>query len=165
MLIQRRDKIGHAYLNAINPVVNVALDGSGALTFDNAAVAAGVAEAPAGGYVVHWSRFDNNTGTATDDRHVDSRRERPHAGAGVAADGARLPTSRSRSAPFSRSTRPGACRSALSSAAPPDGASSGSSACRRARGFPSRTRGSGLSRKSCATGFSRKIASRTGSSA
>ena len=73
MLIQRRDKIAHAYLNAINPVVNVALDGSGALTFDNAAVGAGVAEAPAGGYVVHWSRFDNNTGTATRDRHVDSR--------------------------------------------------------------------------------------------
>ena len=66
MLIQRRDKIAHAYLKAINPVVNVALDGSGALTFDNAAVGAGVAEAPAGGYVVHWSRFDNNTGTATE---------------------------------------------------------------------------------------------------
>ena len=38
VLIQRRDKIAHAYLKAINPVVNVALDGSGALTFDNAAV-------------------------------------------------------------------------------------------------------------------------------
>ena len=66
VLIQRRDQIAHVYLKAINPVVNVALDGSGALTFDNAAVGAGVAEAPAGGYVVHWSRFDNNTGTATE---------------------------------------------------------------------------------------------------
>ena len=89
VLIQRRDKIAHAYLNAINPVVNVALDGSGALTFDNAAVGAGVAEAPAGGYVVHWSRFDNNTGTATEIGTSTADRERPHAGP-VTAGGARL---------------------------------------------------------------------------
>jgi hypothetical protein len=66
VLIQRRDKIAHAYLNAINPVINVALDGGGALTFDNAAVQAGVANPPAGGYVVQWARFDNNTGTVTE---------------------------------------------------------------------------------------------------
>ena len=66
VLIQRRDKIAHAYLNAINPVINVALDGGGALTFDNAAVQAGVANPPAGGYVVQWARFDNNTGAATE---------------------------------------------------------------------------------------------------
>jgi hypothetical protein len=65
VLIQRRDKIGHTYLTAINPVVNVALDQSGTLTFENAAVAAGVAPAPAGGYVMQWARFDNNTGVTT----------------------------------------------------------------------------------------------------
>ncbi|HZA33933.1 MAG TPA: hypothetical protein VE505_03340, partial [Vicinamibacterales bacterium] len=66
-LIQRRDAIGRTYLTAINPVVNVALSESGLLTFDNAAVSAGVAPAPAGGYVVRWARFDNNTGGTTAD--------------------------------------------------------------------------------------------------
>ena len=42
-----------------------------------------------------------------------------------------MPTSGSRSAPFSRSTPPGERRSPLSSAAPADGASSGSTAFRR----------------------------------
>jgi hypothetical protein len=62
VLIERRDKIGSAYLNAINPVIDVALAADGRLTFGNAAVAAGVGTAPAGGYVVQWARFDNNTG-------------------------------------------------------------------------------------------------------
>jgi hypothetical protein len=65
VLIERRDKIGRTYLNAINPVVNVALDESGALTFDNAAVKAGVATAPGGGYQIQWARFDNATGQTT----------------------------------------------------------------------------------------------------
>jgi hypothetical protein len=65
VLIQRRDKIGRTYLNAVNPVVSVALDGDGGLTFDNAAVSGGVATAPAGGYAIHWARFDNGTGDAT----------------------------------------------------------------------------------------------------
>ena len=64
MLIQRRDKIGQAYLNAINPVVNVALQESGELSFDNAAVAAGVGKAPNAGYLIHWARFDNTTNQA-----------------------------------------------------------------------------------------------------
>jgi hypothetical protein len=65
ILIQRRDKIGKAYLNAINPVVNLALDAGGTLTFDNAAVDAHVANEPASGYVVGWFTFDNATGTTT----------------------------------------------------------------------------------------------------
>ena len=78
VLIQRRDKIGKAYLNAINPVINPALDAGNTLTFENAAVAAGVASEPASGYTVRWFTFDNATGNsapigsaaATTDRHV-----------------------------------------------------------------------------------------------
>jgi hypothetical protein len=66
VLIERRDAIGDAYLNAINPVVDVKLDETGTLTFDNAACRTGVAVVPAGGYVIQWARFDNNTGTSTE---------------------------------------------------------------------------------------------------
>ena len=65
VLIQRRDKIGKVYLNAINPVSNFALDADDTLTFENAAVTAGVSDEPSGGYVVSWSRFDNTTGETT----------------------------------------------------------------------------------------------------
>jgi hypothetical protein len=60
-LIKRRNKIGKAYLTKINPVVDPALDASGALTFGNAAVQHGVANAPRG-YAATWYAFDNATG-------------------------------------------------------------------------------------------------------
>ena len=65
VLIQRRDAIGRTYLNAINPVVDFALDTGGTLSFENAAVAAGVGVEPERGYAVDWATFDNSTGTAT----------------------------------------------------------------------------------------------------
>ena len=51
VLIERRDAIGRTYLNAINPVSTSRLDADGTLTFENAAVMAGVGAEPAGGYV------------------------------------------------------------------------------------------------------------------
>jgi hypothetical protein len=63
-LIARRDAIGRSWLTDVNPVIDPALDASGALTFRNAAVAAGVAKPPAS-YEVAWYTFDNATGGAT----------------------------------------------------------------------------------------------------
>jgi hypothetical protein len=62
IMIKRRDKILAAYLPAVNPIVSPRLDG-GRLTFENAAVAAGVAERPER-YRAEWYEFDNATGTA-----------------------------------------------------------------------------------------------------
>ncbi|MCC7417540.1 MAG: hypothetical protein IT176_10405 [Acidobacteria bacterium] len=61
VLIKRRDAIGRAYLPAINPIIDPALDGAGVVTFRNAAVDAGVEAAPAG-YTAAWFAFDNATG-------------------------------------------------------------------------------------------------------
>jgi hypothetical protein len=64
VLIKRRDKIGHTWLTNINPLVDFALDASGTMRFANAAVAAGVADAPRE-YRVRWATFDNASHTAT----------------------------------------------------------------------------------------------------
>ena len=61
-LIARRDAIGLAWLTNVNPVVDPALDGSGQLTFANAAVNAGFGKPPAS-YQIAWQLFDNATGT------------------------------------------------------------------------------------------------------
>jgi hypothetical protein len=61
-LLERRAKVLSTWLNATNPIVNVALSRAGELTFENAAERAGVAK-PAERYHVQWSRLDNPTGT------------------------------------------------------------------------------------------------------
>ena len=58
VLIKRRDKIGQAWLTNINPVVDARMDANGVMEFANAAVAAGVADAPRE-YRVQWGTFDN----------------------------------------------------------------------------------------------------------
>lgn len=65
VLIARRDRIGEAYLPAINPIVDVALDPDDVLTFGNAAVEAGVAAAPGRGYRGEWYLFNNATRAST----------------------------------------------------------------------------------------------------
>jgi len=62
IVIQRRDKILRTYLPAVNPIVAPRLDVNGRLSFDNAAVAAGVARPPQT-YRAAWFEFDNATGT------------------------------------------------------------------------------------------------------
>jgi hypothetical protein len=60
-LIKRRDKVLKSWLTGVNPIVNPVLASDGVLTFENAAVAAGVTSAPAS-YLLNWSRFDNAVG-------------------------------------------------------------------------------------------------------
>ncbi|MBA3270597.1 MAG: hypothetical protein H0T71_08785 [Acidobacteria bacterium] len=61
-LLKRRQKVLATWLNGVNPVVDLALSSTGELTFGNAAVAAGVADA-ATGYTLQWFRFDNDSDT------------------------------------------------------------------------------------------------------
>jgi hypothetical protein len=60
-LIARRDKVLRAWLTGVNPIVEPRLTPDGVLSFENAAVAAGIASAPTT-YVLTWSRFDNAAG-------------------------------------------------------------------------------------------------------
>lgn len=60
-LLERREKIGRAWLTAVNPVADPVLAGTGELTFRNPAAEYGFAAAPAA-YDVKWFRFDNRTG-------------------------------------------------------------------------------------------------------
>ena len=59
VLIKRRNKIGQAYLSRVNPLVRFSLTPSDVLTFENAAVKAGVAKAPSS-YVATWFEFNNS---------------------------------------------------------------------------------------------------------
>ncbi len=63
-LIERRDKIGRAWLTSINPIVDPALAEDGTLTFQNPAVEFTFAPEPSG-YHVAWFRFDNLTGESS----------------------------------------------------------------------------------------------------
>jgi hypothetical protein len=65
ILVQRRNKIAQAYLNAVNPLVDFALSADGQLTFKNAAIDAGVGRPPASGYQGVWASLDNETDVAT----------------------------------------------------------------------------------------------------
>jgi hypothetical protein len=64
VLIKRRNSIGQTYYTRINPLVNFRLDSSGVLTFENAAVQAGIVEAK-NAYKAVWSIFNNDTGALT----------------------------------------------------------------------------------------------------
>ena len=63
VLIERRDKIKNIYLTHVNPIVNPRLDAKG-LTFENAAVAGGVAKGSIA-YRASWMVFNNATGATT----------------------------------------------------------------------------------------------------
>jgi hypothetical protein len=60
-LITRRDKVLRTWLTGVNPLVAPALGADGMLTFENAAVRAGLTTPPAS-YRIAWHAFDNTLG-------------------------------------------------------------------------------------------------------
>ena len=65
VIIKRRDKVLRRWLTHVNPVVDLELAGDGALSFANAATAAGAAP-PAERYTLQWFRLDNAADMRTD---------------------------------------------------------------------------------------------------
>jgi len=89
VIMKRRDRIAQAYLPAINPVVDPKLAADGTLTFQNAAVEAGVAEMPTA-YTAAWSWFDNATGATRPIGATTSAKTTVAAPAGFSRDGGRF---------------------------------------------------------------------------
>jgi hypothetical protein len=81
-LIERRDKIGRAWLTAVNPIVDPTLSDNGTLTFRNLAADLKCAPAPET-YHVAWYRFDNTTGESTAAGVADTTTEQVAAPAAV----------------------------------------------------------------------------------
>ena len=81
-LIARRDKVLRTWLTGVNPIVEPQLSAAGVLTFENAAVSAGVATAPTG-YVLTWSRStmppDAAVGPSEEQRVTGPRADAPPA--------------------------------------------------------------------------------------
>jgi hypothetical protein len=64
-LIKRRDKVLRTWLNGVNPVVDLAMTRAGGLTWANASIHAGVADAPQS-YTLRWFELDNTTDARRD---------------------------------------------------------------------------------------------------
>jgi hypothetical protein len=84
-LIERRNKIGRAFLTKVNPIVDTALAADGTLTFRNAAVQHGFAAAPTT-YKAVWNHFDNKTGDSRSIGETDGAGLQLRAPAGLPSD-------------------------------------------------------------------------------
>jgi hypothetical protein len=68
-LINRRDKILRTWRTGLNPLADPRIHRGGRLSFEDAAVAAGVAAAP-GEYTLTWSRCDEASGAPGASQHA-----------------------------------------------------------------------------------------------
>ena len=81
-LIERRDKIGRAWLTIVNPIVDPELSADGTLTFRN--IAAQYKFAASGSrYQAVWHRFDNATGEAVRIGQTEAANEKLQAPSGL----------------------------------------------------------------------------------